>query len=108
MFGQNSYYQTYPNMSQNVVRVNGENGARMYNIGASSSALLLDENNPIVWLVQTDGAGYKTVTPYKIEPYVQEPEPNIGDLMKRIEHLEEAINESNLTKNERTEKPEQH
>ena len=58
--------QTYtpPVFPQNaqVVKVNGENGARAYQIGPNSSALLLDESGALVWLCTTDGAGYKTVT----------------------------------------------
>ena len=38
-----------------IVRVNGENGARAYQMPPSSNALLLDEANPLVWLVQTAG-----------------------------------------------------
>lgn len=84
----------YPySYGQQIVRVNGENGARAFQIGPNSSALLLDETNPFVWLVQTDGAGYKTVQPYKIEPYAPEPEPNMSDLLRRIEKLEEKIND---------------
>lgn len=80
---------------QQIVHVNGENGARAYNMPMpNSSVLLLDENDPIVWLVMTDGAGYKTVTPYHIEPFVVEPEPDLKSLLTRIENLEERINES--------------
>lgn len=35
----------------------------------NSESLLLDETEPLVWLAVTDGAGYKTVTPFKIEAY---------------------------------------
>ena len=92
MFSNNFYN---PNPMQ-IIRVNGKNGAMAFNMPLpNSSALLLDENQPIVWLVMTDGAGYKTVTPYKIEEYVQEPEPSVANLIKRIERLEARINESN-------------
>mgnify|MGYP003311272107 CR=1 FL=1 len=39
----------------------------------NSEALLLDTTDAIVWLAQTDGAGYKTVTPYSVIPYRKEP-----------------------------------
>lgn len=77
---------------QQIVKVNGENGARAYQMPANSSALLLDESAPIVWLKQTDGAGYPTITPYKIEPYTKPEEPDYGSILKRIERLEGMIN----------------
>lgn len=89
-------YQYYGN--QQIIRVNGENGARALQMQPNASVLLLDETAPIVWLAQTDGAGYKTVTPYKIEPYVKEPEPDVKALMDRVTKLEEMINaKSNFT-----------
>lgn len=80
-----------------VVRVNGENGARAYQIGANSSALLLDESGLMVWLVTTDGAGYKTVSPYDITPHQAAPAPDYGTLESRIRRLEEIVNGSSDT-----------
>ena len=74
-----------------VVRVNGENGARSYQMGANSSALLLDESGLMVWLVTSDGAGYKTVSPYDITPHQEAPAPDFGSLESRIKRLEEII-----------------
>jgi hypothetical protein len=75
-----------------IIRVNGEGGARAYQMPPNSNALLLDEANPLVWLVQTDGAGYKTVTPYTITPYQAAPAPDLGTLEQRITRLEGMIN----------------
>lgn len=75
-----------------VVKVNGENGARAFPMGANSSALLLDENGVIVWLVTTDGAGYKTVAPFDITPHQAAPAPDFGSLEARISRLEERVN----------------
>ena len=75
-----------------VIKVNGENGARAYNLGANSSALLLDESGLMVWLVTSDGAGYKTVTPYDITPHQVTPAPDYGTLESRIKRLEDMIN----------------
>ena len=77
---------------QEIVRVNGENGARAYPMAPNSSALLLDESAPLVWLIQTDGAGYKTATPYTIAPYQAQAAPDYGDLAERVKRLEELIN----------------
>lgn len=97
-YGNNSYMnigqQTMPQpqlQQQHIIKVNGENGARAYQMMANSSVLLLDENNPIVWLAQTDGAGYKTVTPYSITPYAPPEAPDFNSLSDRLKRLEEII-----------------
>lgn len=77
---------------QEIVRVNGENGARAYALAPNSSILLLDETAPIVWLAQTDGAGYKTVTPYTITPYQAEPTHDYNSLAERVKRLEDMFN----------------
>ena len=77
---------------QQVVRVNGENGARSYQIGANSSAMLLDESGEIVWLVTSDGAGYKTVSAYDIMPHKAEPPKEYTDLESRVRKLEDMMN----------------
>ena len=92
-----AYPQQYQQMAQaqpqqQVVKVNGENGARAYQIGANSSALLLDETGTMVWLCTTDGAGYKTVSAYDIVPHKAAPQPDFGTLETRISRLEEIVN----------------
>lgn len=78
---------------QDIVKVNGENGARAYQMQPNSSVLLLDETQPIIWLKMTDGAGYPTINAYKIEPYTPEVVTQ-NDLEKRVKRLEELFNES--------------
>lgn len=87
-----------PAPQMQVIRVNGENGVDAFQIGANSSALLLDETAPIVWFVQTDGAGYKTKTPYDITLHVDGPKPDIKSMDerliaidKRLQAIEEAM-----------------
>lgn len=87
----NSFQQVIP--QQQVTKVSGENGARAFQMGANSSALLLDESGSIVWLATTDGAGYKTVSPYDITPHKVAPAPDFSSLESRITRLEEIINE---------------
>ena len=83
-------YQQPPR--QEVVKVNGENGARSYQMPPNSSALLLDESGVIVWLVTTDGAGYKSVAPFDISPHEAAPAPDYSDLEQRISALERMMN----------------
>lgn len=97
--------QTMPQqtMPQQIIKVNGENGARAYQMMPNSSVLLLDENNPIVWLAQTDGAGYKTVTPYNITPYAPPEAPDFNSLSDRLKRLEDVIyGKSDFTSNDGT------
>lgn len=87
-------FQLWPQspQRQEITKVNGENGARAYQMAPNSSALLLDESAPLVWLIQTDGAGYKTATPYTIAPYQSQPAPDYNSLDERIRKLEEMLN----------------
>lgn len=98
---QNPFMPSYATLAQNynvtqpvqVVRVNGRNGAEAYAIGPNSSALLLDESGRIVWAVTTDGAGYKTITPYDILPHQDTPAPDYSGLESRIARLEGMMDE---------------
>ena len=88
---------TFPAQRQEVIRVNGKNGADAYQMAPNSSILLLDETAPIIWLKTTDGASYPTVTGYKITPIetkIATPieSSSYADLESRIAKLEEVIN----------------
>ena len=86
------YPQNYPQKCE-IIRVNGRNGGEMYSMAPNSEALLLDTSAPIIWLAQTDGAGYKTLTPYTITPYQPEPEIDVKSLNDRLTKLEALIND---------------
>lgn len=74
-------------------KVSGRPGAEAYQLNANSDVLLLDNTAPIVWLVQTDGAGYKTLTAYDITPHEEtKPEDVYKSLEERIAKLEEKLN----------------
>ena len=74
-----------------VTRVNGRNGADAFRMAPNSSILLMDENDPIVWLKQTDGAGYATVTPYTVTPYQAAAPVDVAGLENRVKRLEEML-----------------
>ena len=95
MYGYNNF-MPYPQRTE-VVRVNGRAGAESYAMGPNSSALLLDESGSLVWLATTDGAGYKTVSPYDISPHQVAPAPDFSSLESRIKKLEERFNDSGNT-----------
>lgn len=102
-----NYYNNFvkPNQNQQpqlppqeVMKVNGKNGVDMLNMSPNSSLLALDINKPLVWFIQTDGAGYKTPTPYKIVPYTEEENVDskvmtaIYNLETRLSTLEGMVN----------------
>lgn len=105
MFGGTSYNQqpnlqpqqsNYFGAKQEVIRVNGKNGAQAYQLQPNCSVLLLDETAPIVWLKMTDGAGYPTLTPYDIAPHQdaeQLQQIDIKLLDERIKKLEDIVND---------------
>lgn len=76
-----------------IIQVNGENGAKAFVMAPNSSALLMDTTAPIVWLCQSDGAGYHTQTPFKIEPYKPDAPVDVRSLEDRIARLEAKLNE---------------
>lgn len=79
----------YPQIQ--VVRVNGEEGAKAFRLPPNSSILLLDETAPIVWLKMTDGAGYPTLSPYSIAPIKREKAPTPEQTNDRFSKLEEKL-----------------
>ena len=98
-YGQPSFQNPYlerlqalqqPQMGQpqhyDLITVNGENGARAFRMAPNSRCLLLDETAPIIWLAQTDGAGYPSLTPYSITPYQAQPAQSpLEDRLTRLE-----------------------
>ena len=77
---------------QEITTVNGGQGAQMYPIGANSSAILLDASGKMIWVITTDGAGYKTIKPYDISEHKEPLSPEYSALATRMSKLEELIN----------------
>ena len=89
-----------------VIKVNGEAGAKNFRMAPNSNALLLDETAAMIWFAQTDGTGYLTVTPYDIIPHQQVPPVDINNLAARVQQLEDVINarQSNTYSNKQSKK----
>lgn len=96
-----TYAQSYTQNAQRyeIVHVNGRNGAEMFQMAPNSNHLLLDDTAPIVWLVQTDGAGYKSLTPFDISPHKDAPAIDINSLESRIKALEDKLNDKSYNSN---------
>lgn len=121
MYGQPSYnpfnpqlyqpqYNPFPVQPQQpatryeIIRVNGENGAEALQMAPNSSLFVADETKPDrIWLLMTDGAGYKTKRAIKAV-FEDVAEKNNIELMmvsfdERLKALEEARNEQLNTRN---------
>ena len=75
-----------------LIKVKGEASARNFRMGPNSDALLLDETEPILYHVQTDGAGYVDVMTYDLIPHVTAPQIDINQLAQRVAQLEDTLN----------------
>lgn len=91
-FNQQPGFNNYALRHYEIIKVNGEEGAKSFRMAPNSNILLLDNNDPIVWFVQTDGAGYSVVTPYDLLPHKSIPPIDINQLAQRVAQLEETIN----------------
>ena len=58
--GMNNFY---PNQmsTQNLIRVNGIDGAKAYQMSANSTVALFDTNEDIMYVKSTDGAGFPSI-----------------------------------------------
>lgn len=62
------YYNPYDRYQQNtLVRVNGIDGAKAYQMGPNSTVALFDGNDDIFYVKTTDGAGFPTIRSFKFE-----------------------------------------
>jgi hypothetical protein len=80
-----------------IIKVHGEEGAKSFRMAPNSSTILADDTGALIWLAQTDGAGYLTVTPYDILPHQVKPPINVEDLAQRLAQLEEKVNAKQST-----------
>lgn len=53
--------------TQNLIRVNGIDGAKAYQMPANSTVSLFDANEDIMYIKNTDGAGFPSIRMFKFE-----------------------------------------
>ena len=101
----NGYYQNqyYPGMqpqpiyqqqvpSFQITKVNGENGAKAFQMPPNSSIILLDESNPKVYIKETDGASYPKLSKYKLVPDDDDSLPeDKGVVEKQLKDVEDRL-----------------
>lgn len=92
------YPMNYNNVIQcRVAEVNGINGANAYQLAPNSSVLLLDSQKPIVYLKQTDGAGYGTINAFDLVEHKDESVKTFEGFDDRLKRLEQIIYEQATT-----------
>lgn len=80
---QNQYYnpqmnnqQIYPQIqTQNLIRVNGIEGAKAYQMSANSIVSLFDANEDIMYIKSTDGAGFPSIRTFSFTEVKEENKP---------------------------------
>lgn len=87
-------YNRMPQQVQQVVRVNGAQGANALQLAPNSSIIVADETDGNrLFLCMTDGAGFKTVRPIRCQFETEEPQTDkFAALDARIKALEDRIN----------------
>ena len=74
--GFNSYNQFQPQLNQpqistqNLIRVNGIDGAKAYQMPANSTVALFDNNEDIMYIKTTDGAGFPAIRTFAFNEVV--------------------------------------
>ena len=79
LLAQNQYYnpqmnnqQIYPQIqTQNLIRVNGIEGAKAYQMSANSTVALFDSNEDIMYIKTTDGAGFPSIRTFNFVEITQ-------------------------------------
>ena len=81
-----------PALQYAVTKVHGREGMEKLPMAPNSQGLFLDETQAVIWFAQTDGGGYKTLTPYSITPFTEAKPVDTASLEARVAKLEELIN----------------
>ena len=92
-------YQPYQQPINNLTRVTGIEGARMYQMPPNSTVALFDGGEDIFYVKSTDGAGFPTIRAFRFEEIQQQPVPQadyvtheeFAALSRKIDVLMDAL-----------------
>lgn len=81
------YMNPYQVQSNNLIRVNGIDGAKAYQIAPNSTVALFDANEDIMYIKSSDGAGFPTIRIFAFKEMIPEtPQAtSTGDYISRKE-----------------------
>lgn len=75
-----------------IIHLNGRGGVDALQMAPNSGVIAMDDTAPMVWLITTDGAGYKTANPFDITPHQATPAVDTNALETRVKRLEDILN----------------
>lgn len=82
------FQQTQPQLpTQNLIRVNGIDGAKAYQMSPNSTVALFDSNDDIMYVKSTDGAGFPQIRRFRfteVQESQAQQQPNV-DFVSREE-----------------------
>lgn len=92
---QQAQQQSQQGPHMEIPRVSGKESIFAYPMGPDSSAIFVssDPNSDLGWIVTTDSAAYKTITPCHITPDVEEKPVKASDLEERFAQIESRFND---------------
>ena len=67
------YNQTYQNQNNNIIFVQGEVGAKSFQLQPNQSVMLLDNDDSKFYIKTTDSTGMSTLKAYRFEEIKEEP-----------------------------------
>lgn len=90
------FQQTQPQiLTQNLIRVNGIDGAKAYQMTPNSTVALFDSNEDIMYVKSTDGAGFPQIRRFKFveiqESQTQQPVNNDFISREEFENFKKEI-----------------
>ena len=71
------YNQTHQNQNNNIIFVQGEVGAKSFQLQPNQSVMLLDNDDSKFYIKTTDSTGMSTLKTYKFEEIKDEPKVSI-------------------------------
>ena len=84
--------QNSPKQETHSIKVKGRAGAEKVELPPNSDDILIDMDDPIIWFVQSDGAGYVTATPYNISLHKEvTQEDTLKSIEDRLTKIEEEL-----------------
>lgn len=92
-------YNPYYSPQDALIRVNGMDGARAYQMRPNCCAALFDGNDDVFYIKCTDGAGFPSIRAFRFEPVPEEKPQDLNlvtrqdfdNLASQIDEIKELI-----------------